>query len=58
VLPADIWDLLVALHVASDIITKVEDIYNNVGCVQQEFELLKCSFNKGTARALACLMWG
>ena len=54
----DILELLGALCVTSDVIVKVEYMYNNVGRAQQVLELQKCGFNNGTACALAYLMQG
>jgi len=57
VLSTSILELLGALRVTSDVIAKVEHIYNNVGHAQQELELQKCGFNNGTC-SCAHLLWG
>ncbi|KAI0308944.1 hypothetical protein OF83DRAFT_1180197 [Amylostereum chailletii] len=57
-LPPDVIDLLQMLQASDVVITRVEEIYNDVGRARQLDELMAIGFNLGTARAFVRAMRG
>ena len=55
-LPADVLELLTSLNSSAKQLTQLEYIFNSIRRAHQEAEVLKCGFNRGTAKAITWLM--